>query len=160
PMKHTKRIMTLLALFVLLMNVNNTLASPPIHSVTGSGIVSEEGVTFRTTVAAFKDDNGQARGWVVVNLDLTAFGLGKITFHSRVVCLHVNGNSAWVGAVVTHSTNEEIIPVGAHSITLVRDLGGNGEDIMHGELFDPGVSCSDEPQLPETIVISGNYSVR
>lgn len=150
----------MLALVGLLMSGNNALAGSPIHSVTGSGVVSEEGVTFRTTVAAFKDDNGQARGWVVVNLDLTAFGLGKITFHSRVVCLRVNGNSAWVGAVVTHSTNEEIIPVGAHSITLVRDLGENGQDIMHAELFDPGVSCSDEPPLPETIVISGNYSVR
>lgn len=150
----------MLAFFGLLMNGNNVLAGPPIHSVTGSGVVTEEGVTFRTTVAAFKDDNGQARGLVVVNLDLTAFGLGKITFLSRVVCLHVNGNSAWVGAVVTHSTNEEIIPVGAHSITLVRDLGGNGQDIVHGEFFDPSVNCSDEPQLPETVVINGNYNVR
>lgn len=158
-MKHSKRIAAI-ALLGLLISGNNAFAGPPIHSVTGSGVVTEEGITFRTTVAAFKRENGQPHGWVVTNLDLTTIGLGKITFLSRVVCLHVNGNSAWVGAVVTHSTNEEIIPVGGLSITLVRDLGGNGEDVMHGEFFDPSVDCSSEPALPESVVTRGNYHVR
>ena len=159
-MKHAKRMMLVLVVLSLLMSGSSALADNPIHSVTGSGTVDEEGIAFRTTVAAFTTDDGQARGWVVVNLDLTTIGLGKITFQSKVVCVHVNGNSAWVGAVVTHSTDEEIIPVGAYTITLVRDLGGNGQDVMHAEFFDPGVACSSEPSLPESVVTSGNYHVR
>ena len=159
-MKHAKRIVPILVVLSLLISGHNASADVPTHSVTGSGIVSEEGIIFRTNVAAFTSENGQASGWVVVNLDLTSIGLGKITFQSRVVCVHVNGNSAWVGAVVTHSTDEEIIPVGAYTITLVRDLGGNAQDVMHAEFFDPSVACSSEPALPESVVTSGNYQVR
>lgn len=139
------------------------VAKPPVQSVVGSGyvdLIEEFGVAFRVTVAAYEDANGHFRGSKVTNLDLRAVGLGKITFLSEVVCLHVNGNSAWIGAIVTQSTNEDIVPVGTYTITLVRDLGGEGEDIMHEEVFDPSVDCADEPELLETVVAKGNYKVR
>lgn len=130
------------------------------HSVTGSGSASEDGVTFRTSVAAHSDEAGSAWGEAAVLLDLRNFGLGKTTFVGKVNCLDVDGNSAWIGAVITHSTNSDIVPSGVNTITLVRDLGGNGQDIMHAEVFSPSVACSDRPALSETLISHGNYKVR
>ncbi len=130
------------------------------HSVTGSGTVSEEGVTFRTSIAAHSDGSGRAWGDVEVPLDLSAFGLGKTIFGGQVTCLDVDGDSAWIGARIDHSTNGGIVPTGLTTITLVRDLGGNGEDVMHAELFESDVLCTDRPALGETVVDRGNYVVK
>ena len=135
-------------------------AGAPVHSVTGSGFVDEFGVPFRTTVTAFEDEAGQVWGEVVLNADLTLFDLGILKVSAKVNCLHVVGNSAWIGSVVTHSNNEGLVPVGSTLITMVRDLGGNGEDIKHTELGEEFPPCPDEPELPETVVQSGNFHVR
>lgn len=116
-------------------------------------------MTFWTSIAAFKDADGGVWGTAVVQVDLSTFGLGQIGLQNAVNCVDIVGNSAWVGGVVTHSTNPDIIPPGVVTITLVRDLGGEGQDIMHGELFGPGSVCTDRPALPESVVVSGNFKV-
>jgi hypothetical protein len=140
---------------------NGAPASAVGHSVTGSGSVSIDGITFTSSVAAHSNANGRAWGEVTGPADLTAFGLGKLTFGGHVTCLDVDGNSAWIGAVVDHTTNGEVLPEGLVTITLVRDLGGNSRDIMHTEVFDPGTSCTERPDiLAETIVTHGNFKVQ
>ncbi len=51
----------------------------------------------------------------------------------KVTCLKVEGNSAWIRSeiVVTSHPNEELFKVGAEYITLIRDFGDKGTDIMH-----------------------------
>jgi hypothetical protein len=132
-----------------------------VHSVTGSGEVSYFGISFRNSVAAHSDDSGNASGEVSVPLDLTSEGLGRTTFSGKVNCLAVDGYNAWVGFVITHSTNGDIIPPGTSAIVLVRDLGGPGQDVTDGEIFPPDVRCTDRPtEFLETVVLNGNYTVR
>jgi hypothetical protein len=55
-------------------------------------------------------------------------------------------------------------------MTLIRDFGDKGTDIMHpmslkvcqSECGNPQVTCSDKPSLSsmETVVSDGNYQVR
>jgi hypothetical protein len=135
-------------------------AEPPVHSVTGSGVVSVEGIVFRTTVAVHQDSDGGVWGVSIVLLDLSAFDLGKVTFRIEPTCLDVDGDSAWIGGIVTHSTNEVIVPIGENDITLVRDLGKNGQDVMHNEPFPPGTLCTDRPEFLESVVDRGNFKVR
>ena len=145
---------------LLLPSAPAALPQATIHSVTGTGLVAESDLTFRTTVAAFKNANGRVWGFKVINVDLTALGLGRLNLQAKVTCLHVNGSSAWVSAVVTNSNNEDLVPAGTLTITLVRDLGGESQDIMHTEFFEPSVNCASEPDVPETVVQSGNFHVR
>jgi hypothetical protein len=140
--------------------VSGNSANAVVHSVTGSGQASEDGLVFRSSIAAHSKGTGQVSGEVVVLLDLRAYGLGKTTFSGKADCLVVAGQSAWIGARITHSTRGDIIPAGIRTITLVRDLGGNGQDVMHAEPFDPSVTCADRPAVPETLVTRGNYTVR
>jgi len=158
-------VVTFLGTLLLISAVTFGSSAPLAHSVTGSGIAEEEveegvSIIFRTTIAAHQKANGNVSGNVVVNLDLSQVGVAKlITFRQNVVCMEVDDNSAWVGGIVTESNDEEVIPTGTSVITLVRDLGGNGEDIMHGEPV-VGVTCEDRPEFAETVVKHGNYKVK
>jgi hypothetical protein len=149
--------------FLMLVTSAATAAGPPVHSVTGTGIATEGALTFSTTAAVHKDNNGAVWGSVVSVIDLSAFGLGHVTLTQTPTCLSVSGNSAWIGAVVTYSTAPELIPSGTTTITLVRDLGDAGGDVMHtetAEFFAPGTVCTDQPAVPETVISSGNFQVR
>ena len=139
----------------------NSVSVGVVHSVVGSGEVSYFGVSFRNSVAARSDGAGNAWGEVSAPLNLTGLGLGRTTFSGKVNCLAVDGRNAWVGFVITHSTNDNIIPSGASAIVLVRDLGGPGQDVADGELFPSEVRCTDRPTgFVETVVLNGNYTVR
>jgi hypothetical protein len=135
----------------------------PSASVTGAGFVVHDtvpSIPFRAAVSAFQDEWGNSWGSVTSVIDLTELDLGRVTLRGPVSCLHVNGNSAWIGATVTQSSNEDIVPAGLAMVVLVRDLGGEAEDIMHVELFDSASICSAEPALPETQVTTGDFRVR
>ena len=140
------------------------------HRVTGTGWVDfaelfnlPTPVKFKTTLAAFQGEDGDARGTIAGIIDYRGIGLPKVTFSGKVTCMHVVGKNAWVDAVVTHSTDEDFLPVGTVMLSMVRDLGGNGEDIMHTEpadAFPEGTDCTDEPEFLETVVSSGNFKVK
>jgi hypothetical protein len=131
------------------------------HRVVGTGTAEEEGIVFTTTLYAIQKATGEVDGVVAVVLDLRAVGVpDPVTFLSDVTCMDVAGNRAWIGSTVSLSSNEEVLPVGTTIITYIRDLGGPGKDIMHGEPFDPSVSCGDRPDLSQTVVSEGNFQVR
>jgi hypothetical protein len=134
---------------------------PLSHSVTGTGFVEIGGVYFKTTVAAHADEGGNAWGAMTTWADLSVFDLpAHLVVVTQVNCVDVDGTSVWVGGTVNHSSDPDVIPPGTEVITLVRDLGGNGEDIMHSEFFEPGTSCTTRPALTETVVLNGNFNVR
>ncbi len=144
-----------LAIFVPLAE-----AAQPIQMVTGSGrVVEAEGFFFWTTLSVQKDASGNVFGTVQVDVDLRIFGLGLLSLTGPADCLVVEGNSAWVGAEIAESSNVGLVPTGNVLITMVRDLGGQGQDIMHTEIFGPGSSCTSMPALSETVVASGDYHV-
>jgi hypothetical protein len=139
----------------------SSAAAAVAHSVTGSGEVSYFGISFRNSIAAQSDANGNAWGEVSVPLNLTSEGVGRVTFSGKVNCLEVDGKNAWVGFLITRSTNGDVVPPGLTAIALVRDLGGPGQDITDGEFFPPDVRCTDRPTgFLETVVLNGNYTVR
>ena len=96
----------------------------------------------------------------MVPLNLVSEGLGRVMFSGKVDCLDVDGHSAWIGFDILHSTNGDIIPPGSSAIVLVRDLGGEGEDVTDAELFPPDVRCTARPGFIEPVVTHGNYTVR
>lgn len=130
------------------------------HSVTGSGHVVEGSFESWQSVAVHQADDGSLKGVVQMQIDFHDFGLGQVAVHSSPTCLTVEGETAWIGSIVTHSTNEDVIAVGSQIITLVRDLGGNGEDVLHGEVVPTTTTCRDKPSFFETVVESGNLHVR
>jgi hypothetical protein len=154
--------MALVSLILALTLVGPTvaLAAAPVHQVTGSGYVEFANVNFRSSIAAFVDANGEATGNLVLNLDYSFFAIPKFTIHMKVTCLEVTGNEAWIGAVVTQSDNPNFVPIGLPFVYMVRDLGGEGQDIMHGEPFAQPISCHDHPFVEPTVLNSGNFNVK
>ena len=96
----------------------------------------------------------------------------NVEIFQNVTCLTVDGNSAWIRSqiVKTSHPDEELFKVGTEYVTLVRDFGVNGTDVMHSislkviqsECGNAQLSCSDKPALRsmETVVSSGDYQVR
>jgi len=112
------------------------------------------------TLAVQADGQGQLSGTQICQSGLRDFGVGQLTVRLQPTCLHVDGNSAWVGAVVTDTTAPDLLPIGFEGVVLMRDLGGPGEDIMHAEPMPPGLTCHDMPSLPETQVFRGDFRVQ
>jgi len=114
------------------------VAAAPTHSVVGTGFVdlTDElrlDIQFRGRLVAFQEGAGRLPGTVVSQVWLDEFGLGDLTAQTKVACLTVDGDQAWIGSVVTHSTSPSVFAVGDMLITMVFDLGGEGMDIMHTE---------------------------
>lgn len=134
---------------------------PRSHQVYGTGMAEEDGIVFTTTLFVNQAATGETTGSVVVKLDLRAVGVPDIvTFVMDVTCVTIDRKSAWVGSIVTLTSNAEIVPVGATAVTFIRDIGGPNKDIMHGEIFDANTTCADRPTLPQTVVTEGNYRIR
>src|SRR5438128_3206139 len=153
-----------LAAMALGIACSNVRAASALHAVTGSGLVEEDSplgpIFFRTTVAAHEDADGGVSGAVVLEADLSVLNLGSLKVSSHVDCIHVVGDTAWVASIVSHTSNSDLVPVGTKMITRVRDLGGESEDVMHSDFFPPEVSCTDQPELPDSVVLNGNFHVR
>jgi len=147
---------------LMLIAASQAMAAAPQHMVTGNAEVESEGLVFRATVVAQRDSDGHVWGILAITFDFTDFGLGHVTATAPVTCLEVDGDRAWIGSIVKTSTNPDVIPIGAPAITLVRDLGGEGEDTLHiepEEAFPAGTTCSDKPAILESVVRSGNFRV-
>jgi len=141
------------------------------HSVTGSGLQAiAPGFEYTVEVSVHSDANGNVSGQIHARvLDLTLFGLpaGTSELVEEPTCLRVDGNTAYVGAIVTKATDPAVFPVGSRHVFWVRDGGPNGADVGHfgpNTFADPNnLICSDTPPtatLPVDPITHGNFIVR
>ena len=141
------------------------------HSVTGSGLQAiAPGFAYAIEASVRSDASGQVSGQLHVRvLDLTLFGLpaGTSELVEEPTCLRVDGNTAYVGAIVTKATDPAVFPVGSRHVFWVRDGGPNGPDVGHfgpNTFADPNnLICSDTPPtatLPVDPITHGNFIVR
>ena len=140
------------------------------HSVTGSGLQAiAPGFAYTVEVSVHSDASGNVSGQIHSRvLDLTLFGVAAGTSEVDEVptCMRVVGNTAYIGAVVTKTSDPAVFPVGSLDVFWVRDGGPNGPDVGHyGPAwgFDPsGLICSATPPagLPADPITHGNFIVR
>ena len=140
------------------------------HSVTGAGLQDiAPGFKYAFEVSVHSDANGNVSGQVHTRvLDLTLFGLPPGTSENEGVptCMRVVGNTAYIGFVITKSTDPAVFPIGSQNVFWVRDGGANGADVGHlgpSWGFDPsGLICTDTPPagLPADPITHGNFIVR
>ena len=138
------------------------------HSVTGSGLQAiAPGFSYTIEASVHSSANGQVSGQIHVRvLDLSLFGIAPYEVQEEPTCLRVVGNTAYVGARVTKSTDPVSAPVGGLAVFWVRDLGSSGADVGHegpAWFYDPtGLICSDTPPASLTAdpITPGNFVVR
>ena len=142
-------------------------SNAPVHSVTGSGRVEVgEGVAFASSIAVHQDATGQVWGNVSTHIiDLAGFGLpGRAEMQGKPECMRVVGNTAYIGIVITQTTDPRIGAVGSRGVAVVQDNGSGTDKHFGGPGFfwDPSnLICSATPPfLPAVQVSVGNFTVR
>ena len=138
----------------------------PEHHVTGSAIQRvAPGFEFSTAVSVRSDAHGRVSGQVFTRIiDLSAYGYpGKAELHAEATCMRVVGNTAYIGARITRSSDPVAFPVGSPSVFWVRDGGPAGADVGHagpGPVLDPSnlICTSTPPALPAN-AMEGNFEV-
>ena len=138
------------------------------HSVTGSGLQAiAPGFAYTIEASVHSDANGEVSGQVHVRvLDLSLFGIAPYEVQEEPTCLRVVGNTAYIGARVTKSTDPVNAPVGELAVFWVRDGGPGGADVGHegpAWFYDPtGLICSTTPpaSLTADAITPGNFEVR
>lgn len=181
-MKSLRIVLFVFLLTLLMVSTTTTSANQPIHSVTGSGLVDLRNdpdfgfvdVVFRANVAVHQRAGGQLQG-NVQGIVYRLFGPlpHPRVFHAEPTCLFiVNGNTAYIGAVITQSNVPEA--VGKLLAVGVKDVGGPGQDKMHFEFAEDlepfggaPVNCGSFPwpdvvlnHLVSSVADTGNYQVR
>ena len=140
-----------------------------VHSVTGSGVQDiAPGFKAALEISIRSDASGNVSGQVYARaIDLSIFGLAPSQIWYEPTCMRVVGNTAYIGLIVTKSTDPATFPVGQPHIFWVRDGGPNGADVGHfgpSWGFDPaGLICTDTPPtdlLPPDLFTQGNIVVR
>ena len=139
------------------------------HSVTGSGLQAiAPGFAYTIEASVHSDASGQVSGQIHVRvLDLSFFGIAPYDVQEEPTCMRVVGNTAYIGARVTRTTDPVVAPIGALAVFWVRDNGPAGADVGHegpASFFDPsGLICSATPPtdlLPTEPITPGNFVVR
>ena len=124
---------------------------------------------FKYTVEAsvHSDADGNVSGQIHVRvLDLSAFGVAPYDVEGVPTCMRVVGNTAYIGEVITKTTDPVNAPVGELGVFWVRDGGPNGADVGHegpSWFYDPtGLICTDTPPagLTPDPITHGNFVVR
>jgi hypothetical protein len=165
---------TALALFVAACDVSTAdIASPTsvrpersasvaVHSLTGSGKLdlSEFDLKAETyAFSVFQYGDASVNGQIEIHLRDPA-----VAFHAEATCLSVEGSDAWVGGVITHTSDSEAAPVGLQFWVRVQDNGqgaANPDRISFVRLGIPAANCNF--QRPATLPFAfsgGNLQVR
>ena len=139
-----------------------------VHSVTGSGLQAiAPGFAYTIEASVRSDASGNVSGQIYVRvLDLSLFGIAPYEVTEEPTCLRVVGNTAYIGAIVTKSTDPVNAPVGERAVFWVRDGGPNGADVGHegpSWFYDQDyLICSDTPPagLTPDPITQGNFVVR
>ena len=138
------------------------------HSVTGSGLQDiMPGFKYTIEASVRSDATGSVSGQIHVRvLDLSLFGVAPYEVEEEPTCMRVVGNTAYIGAIVTKSTDPVNAPVGERAVFWVQDGGPNGADVGHegpSWFYDPSyLICSDTPPagLTPDPITQGNFIVR
>jgi hypothetical protein len=138
------------------------------HSVTGSGLEDiVPGFKFTVEASVHSDASGKVSGQIHVRvLDLTLYGIAPYEVTEAPTCMRVVGNTAYIGAVVTKTSDPVNAPIGGAAVFWVQDGGPNGADVGHegpSWAFDlDGKICTATPPsgLPAVTITHGNFVVR
>ena len=138
------------------------------HSVTGSGLEDiVPGFKFTVEASVHSDASGNVSGQIYVRvLDLSLYGIAPYEVTEEPTCMRVVGNTAYIGAVVTKTSDPVNAPIGGAAVFWVQDGGPNGADVGHegpSWAFDlDGKICTDTPPsgLPAVPITHGNFVVR
>jgi hypothetical protein len=152
------------ALTAALLPGVGTAGDPSGDHVTGAGLWGSSDPGYLVWVSAHGDGDGsEPRGRVVLQNLLTGY---KVT--AEVVCLHVRGNRAAVGAVIVKSSwPVPYYAVGKEIAEYIVDDGtvGTGSDRSFTSHGEPAEECSVAmiPYIPAAwwaTVEEGNYVVK
>jgi len=138
------------------------------HSVTGSGLQDIfPGFKYTIEASVHSDAKGNVSGQIHVRvLDLSAFGIAPYEVEGVPTCMRVVGNTAYIGEIITKTTDPVNAPVGELGVFWVRDGGPHGADVGHegpSWFYDPtGLICTDTPpaSLTPDPITPGNFVVR
>ena len=131
--------------------------SPILHRVSaGSPDAAGPGADANYSILATQRSDGTVTGQYT---DQWKDGRGSI--HVTVDCLHVVGNRAWVGGVVTGGTSGDL---GQFILTMVEDNGtgaGDPPDQIAASYYTDGtITCEAAPELPLLPLHQGQVTVR
>jgi hypothetical protein len=139
------------------------------HSVTGSALQDiAPGFKYTIEASVRSDANGNVSGQIHVRvLDLSLFGIAPYELQEEPTCMRVVGNTAYIGARVTKTSDPVNAPIGGLVVFWVQDGGPNGADVGHegpAWFYDPSdLICSNTPPtnlLPTNPMTQGNFAVR
>ncbi|UCD97853.1 MAG: hypothetical protein JSV42_12900 [Chloroflexota bacterium] len=114
---HTKILIVIIFVFTLLA-ATVALASEPVHQVSAGGKLDLEGGNSETYGFLAQID---AEG--IVSGQGEFHEQGQLKIHFEVNCLSVDGNTAWLGGIVTRSNDPVRIPVGFDFTWQLQDNG-------------------------------------
>jgi len=140
-------------------------SSAPVHSLTGGGQVDvsnfdpslpPESYAFAASV----DGEGVVRGMVQIDLSDP-----DVTFHANVTCRAVDGTSAWIGGVVSETSDATKLALNTPFWARVQDGGegvsANPDAISFLRLGAPASVCNQKrPAGMPFVFFRGNIQVR
>jgi hypothetical protein len=163
------KVLALVVVLVSLLVTGTALAGSPVHKVTGGGTTVFDFGTEQYGFVAMVDSAGKVKGQGEFYF---AEPPGK--FHTKMNCLWVDGNTAWLGMEITRTSDPVEYPLGVDLTWQVIDNGeGAGSPSDEQSYFvpteilpfvGPWEDCTDMPTiiadlgpLPWT---NGNIQVR
>ena len=135
-------------------------ASAVVASATGSGHVESAGEPRTFTFSAVRQGDGSVQG--ESQLVIHAF---DAYWHTRIECLTVVGNRAFMGGTITTASGAPIVE-GTKSFFWVEDNGDDGTDRISIAAFNADQDALDEfcaldnNPLPGADILEGNVTVR
>jgi hypothetical protein len=139
----------------------------PVHWASGAGTVEYAGALNTHAFTAQVDADGNAKGQAEFQLRYI-----DTTVHVEVNCLAVVGNEAWIGGIITRSSNPAQVGLGLHILFRVQDNGegfraqpnGAGDarppDMTSQLEWGAVPSCDTTPPLGLIEWTHGNVQVR
>ena len=132
----------------------------PVHRLTGGGKIDLSAFDLFPETYAFsasRDASGNVRGQAEIRLSDP-----RVSFHSEITCLAVSANSAWVGGIVTTTSDPGILPEETQWWLRVQDNAGSAEPdkISFVRLGALAAVCNEmrPVSLPFNLTI-GNFNV-
>lgn len=117
------KVVVIVLLATALLVVGTASAASPIHQVSGGGtlMLEELGTSESFGFVAQVDGDGVVSGQGTIRIS------GAGAFHFEVNCLSVEGNTAWLGGVITRSADPDTAPTGLEFTWQLQD-NGQGAD--------------------------------